>query len=98
MVYAHTSHNIPAVCDVFAVAIEEREAFQQPQKCGGEKTAQRALARLRFIRSPSRRKAAKRIQSCYTMIFLPHLITAVVHGRTTAWIEFFSILFIPYFF
>jgi hypothetical protein len=29
--------NVPAVCDVFAVAIKEREAFQQPQKCGGEK-------------------------------------------------------------
>jgi hypothetical protein len=34
---AHISHNVPAVYDVFAVAIKEREAFQQPQKCGGEK-------------------------------------------------------------
>ena len=25
------------VCDVFAVAIKEREAFQQPQKCAGVK-------------------------------------------------------------
>jgi hypothetical protein len=31
------SSNVPAVYDVFAVAIREREAFQQPQKCGGEK-------------------------------------------------------------
>jgi hypothetical protein len=31
------SHNVPAVYDVFAVAIKECEAFQQPQKCGGEK-------------------------------------------------------------
>jgi hypothetical protein len=31
------SPNVPAVYDVFAVAIKEREAFQQPQKCGGEK-------------------------------------------------------------
>jgi hypothetical protein len=29
--------NVLAVCDVFAVAIKEREAFQQPQKCGGTK-------------------------------------------------------------
>jgi hypothetical protein len=26
--------DVPAVYDVFAVAIKEREAFQQPQKCG----------------------------------------------------------------
>jgi hypothetical protein len=32
------AYNVPAVYDVFAVAIKEREAFQQPQKCGGEKT------------------------------------------------------------
>jgi len=31
------SHNVPAVCDGFAVAIKEREAFQQPQNCGGAK-------------------------------------------------------------
>jgi len=31
------AHNVLAVCDVFAVAIKEREAFQQPQKCGGAK-------------------------------------------------------------
>jgi hypothetical protein len=29
--------NVPAVYDVFAVAIKETEGFQQPQKCGGEK-------------------------------------------------------------
>jgi hypothetical protein len=28
------SYNVPAVYDVFAVAIKEREAFQQLQKCG----------------------------------------------------------------
>ena len=32
------AHNVSVVYDVFAVAIKEREAFQQPQKCGGEKT------------------------------------------------------------
>jgi hypothetical protein len=34
---AQIAYNVPAVCDVFAVAINEHEAFQQPQKCGGEK-------------------------------------------------------------
>jgi hypothetical protein len=36
-ILAHISHTVPAVCDVFAVAIKERGAFQQPQKCGGAK-------------------------------------------------------------
>ena len=31
------SHNVPAVYDVFAVAIKEHEVFQQPQKCAGVK-------------------------------------------------------------
>jgi hypothetical protein len=31
------SHKVPAVYDVFAVAIKETVGFQQPQKCGGEK-------------------------------------------------------------
>jgi hypothetical protein len=31
------AHNVPAVSDVFAVAIKETVGFQQPQKCGGEK-------------------------------------------------------------
>jgi hypothetical protein len=31
------AHNVPAVYDVFAVAIKETTGFQQPQKCGGEK-------------------------------------------------------------
>jgi hypothetical protein len=38
------AHNVPAVYDVFAVAIKETVGFQQPQKCGGEKTAQRPQA------------------------------------------------------
>jgi hypothetical protein len=28
------AYNVPAVYDVFAAAIKERGAFQQPQKCG----------------------------------------------------------------
>jgi hypothetical protein len=35
--FSPISSNVPAVYDVFAVAIKKREAFQQPQKCGGEK-------------------------------------------------------------
>ena len=34
------SPNVPAVYDVFAVAIKETAGFQQPQKCGGEKPHQ----------------------------------------------------------
>ena len=29
------AHNVLGVYDVFVVAIKEREAFQQPQKCAG---------------------------------------------------------------
>ena len=29
------AYNVLVVYDVFAVAIKERGAFQQPQKCGG---------------------------------------------------------------
>ena len=37
-VYAkRIAHNVPAVCDGFAVAIKEHEVFQQPQNCGGAK-------------------------------------------------------------
>jgi hypothetical protein len=66
------AYNVPAVCDVFAVAKKERKAFQQPQKCGGENRTKGASPAAVF-RSPSRRKAAKRIQTIYTMIFLPLL-------------------------
>jgi hypothetical protein len=31
------AHNVPAVYDVFAVAIKETVGFQQPQKCAGTK-------------------------------------------------------------
>jgi hypothetical protein len=43
------SHNVPAVYDVFAVAIKECGAFQQPQKCGGEKPHKGAKRRLGFF-------------------------------------------------
>jgi hypothetical protein len=62
------AYNVPVVYDVFAVAIKEREAFQQLQKCGGEKT-HKGRSPTGFFRSPSRRKAAKHIQSCYVPFF-----------------------------
>jgi hypothetical protein len=36
------SYNVPAVYDVFAVAIKEREAFQQLQKCGWSEAWERS--------------------------------------------------------
>jgi hypothetical protein len=61
------SHNVPAVYDVFAVAIKETVGFQQPQKCGGEKPHQGRRPTAVF-RSPSRLLAAKHIQSCYMQL------------------------------
>jgi hypothetical protein len=42
-----------AVTDVFVVAIKEHEVFQQPQKCGGEKT-HKGRSPTAVFRSPSR--------------------------------------------
>jgi hypothetical protein len=39
------AHNVPAVYDVFAVAIKEREAFQQLQKCGCSEAWERNVTR-----------------------------------------------------
>jgi hypothetical protein len=50
---AQMSSNVPAVYDVFAVAIKETVGFQQPQKCGGEKT-HKGRSPTEFFRSPSR--------------------------------------------
>jgi hypothetical protein len=50
------AHNVPAVYDVFAVAIRETVGFQQPQKCGGEKT-HKGRSPTAFFRSPKRRQA-----------------------------------------
>ena len=57
-------HIVPAVYDVFAVAIKECVAFQQPQKCGGEKP-HKGHRPATVFRSPSRLLAAKHIQTCY---------------------------------
>ena len=65
------SHNVPAVYDVFVVAIKEREAFQQPQKCGGAKY-HKGRSPTGVLCSPSRRKAAKHIQTCYATLCFFH--------------------------
>jgi hypothetical protein len=58
------SHNVSAVYDVFAVAIKECVAFQQPQKYGGEKPhkGHRPTA---VFRSPRALLRPKHIQTCY---------------------------------
>jgi len=56
------AHNVPVVCDGFAVAIKERGAFQQPQKCGWSERGRRSRL---SERNPEPPKGAKRIQSCY---------------------------------
>jgi hypothetical protein len=47
------SHNVPAVCDGFAVAIKEHEVFQQPQNCGGVKH-HKGRSPTGVLRNPSR--------------------------------------------
>ena len=39
------AYNVPVVYDVFAIAIKEREAFQQPQKCAGVSRGRRSRPR-----------------------------------------------------
>jgi hypothetical protein len=63
------SHNVPAVYDVFAVAIKECVAFQQPQKCGGEKPHQ-GRSPTAVFRSPRALLRPKHIQSCYVQFAL----------------------------
>ena len=46
-------HNVPAVCDGFAVAIEERGAFQQPQTVVEQNTTKGASP-TGVLRNPSR--------------------------------------------
>jgi hypothetical protein len=64
-ILAAIAHNVPAVYDVFAVAIKETVGFQQPQKCAGEKT-HKGRSPTAFFRRPSPLLRAQHIQSCYT--------------------------------
>ena len=83
------SHNVPGCKRRFASPNKQTVRFAGLANCGGVRRGNGAKRNDLAERSPSRRKAAKRLQSCYTMIFLPPLTTAVVHGRTTAWNKFF---------
>jgi hypothetical protein len=91
--------NVLAVTDVFAVAIKELRSNSSNRKNVAEQNRAEGDSPNTVLCSPSRRKAAScpqsgqaHIQTCYTMIFLPTLTTAVVHGRTTAWNKFFILL------
>ena len=62
------AHNVPVVYDVFAVAIKEREAFQQPQKCAGVSRGRQS--RPRRTEAKPRRGAAYTILLCAVCPFL----------------------------
>jgi hypothetical protein len=58
------AHNVPAVYDVLRLRIRAlRNKDQQPQNVAEKKTTKGASP-TGFFRSPSRRKAAKHIQTC----------------------------------
>jgi hypothetical protein len=63
------SYNVPAVYDVFAVAIKETVGFQQPQKCGGEKP-HKGRSPTAVFRSPRALLRPKHIQTCYVQLGL----------------------------
>jgi len=62
------SHNVPAVCDVFLCAIKEMRSISSTQKNVAEQNATKGVSPTGVLRSPSRRKAAKRIQTCYVLV------------------------------
>jgi len=67
-VLAKLAHNVPAVTDVFLFAIRKlRSSFSQTKKCGGAKQ-HKGRSPTVVLRSPSRRKAAKRLQTCYVQL------------------------------
>jgi hypothetical protein len=59
------SHNVPAVYDVFAVAIKETVGFQQPQKCVWSERGNGAQRNDLANGRPSPLPRAQHIQSCY---------------------------------
>jgi hypothetical protein len=61
-----TTSNVPAVYDIFAVAIKECGAFQQPQKCGWSERGNGAQRTDLANGRPSPLLRAQRRQSCYT--------------------------------
>ena len=66
--------NVSVVYDVFAVAIKECEAFQQPQKCGGVRRGSQ--------RRPSRTEPEPRRGEVYTVLLCevsPYSITPLFY-------------------
>jgi hypothetical protein len=58
------AHNVLAVYDVFAVAIKAMQSISSNRKNVAEQNTTKGVSPTGVLRSPSRRKAAKHIQSC----------------------------------
>jgi hypothetical protein len=63
-VFKQMALNVPAVYDVFAVAIKELRSNSSNRKNVAEKKPTKGVSPTGFFRSPSRRKVAKHIQTC----------------------------------
>jgi hypothetical protein len=69
------AHNVPAVTDSFLFAMRKlRSSFSQTKNCGGTKT-HKGRSPTVFLCSPSRRKAAKQLQTCYAKLWRTLLYT-----------------------
>jgi hypothetical protein len=71
------SYNVPAVNDVFAVAIKERGAFQQQRKCGGAKRC-----RGRSPNTVLRSLAARTGRRTFTVLLCAVRIKIIFYPRT----------------
>jgi hypothetical protein len=83
------AYNVPAVYDIFAVAIRETVGFQQPQKCVWSERGNGAQRNDLANERPSPLLRAQHIQSCYAM---RPTYEAVRQGRRTV-LFFFSFKF-----
>jgi hypothetical protein len=79
------AYNVPAVYDVFASPIKEREAFQGLQKCDGEKPHKGALAPTGIFRSPNRLLAVS-IYSPVRRSFFFFIILYPFHFEMAVWV------------
>jgi hypothetical protein len=80
------AHNVPAVYDVFAVAIKETVGFQQPQKCAGVRRGSRRRPSRTEAKPP---KGAQHIQTCYAKwrripLFYFNINPIFIYGLTPA--------------
>jgi hypothetical protein len=64
------AYNVPAVYDVFAVAIKELRSNSSNRKNVAEQNTTKGISPTGVLRSPSRRQASKHIQTCYATLFL----------------------------